>query len=234
MEICRLEHIHKDYRMGEIVTPLKDISLTVNSGDFIAIEGPSGIGKSTLLYVMGTLLKSDEGDYFFEGKDVSKLSDREKSVLRAKKIGFLFQDSTMLQALTLRENLAFSQSIGEKTDSHRIDALLERFELKDRENFFPFQLSGGQRRRAMAARALIHKPQLILADEPTNDLDEHWAEEIICILKEQAAQGAAVVMVTHNPLFAGQADRRYRLENGLLINVMDENKEDPKHENETV
>ena len=234
MEICRLEHIHKDYRMGEIVTPLKDISLTVDSGDFIAIEGPSGIGKSTLLYVMGTLLKSDEGDYFFERKDVSKLSDREKSVLRAKKIGFLFQDSTMLQALTLRENLAFSQSIGEKTDSHRIDALLERFELKDRENFFPFQLSGGQRRRAMAARALIHKPQLILADEPTNDLDEHWAEEIICILNEQAAQGAAVVMVTHNPLFAGQADRRYRLENGLLINVMEENKEDPKHENETV
>ena len=112
--------------------------------------------------------------------------------------------------------------------------LLERFELKDRENFFPFQLSGGQRRRAMAARALIHKPQLILADEPTNDLDEHWAEEIICILKEQAAQGAAVVMVTHNPLFAGQADRRYRLENGLLINVMEETKEDPKHENETV
>lgn len=234
MEICRLEHIHKDYRMGEIVTPLKDISLTVNSGDFIAIEGPSGIGKSTLLYVMGTLLKSDEGDYFFEGKDVSKLSDREKSVLRAKKIGFLFQDSTMLQALTLRENLAFSQSIGEKTDSHRIDALLQRFELKDRENFFPFQLSGGQRRRAMAARALIHRPQLILADEPTNDLDEHWAEEIINILKEQAAQGAAVVMVTHNPLFASQAGRRYRLENGLLINVMDETKEDPKHENETV
>ena len=103
MEICKLEHIHKDYRMGEVVTPLKDISLVVHAGDFIAVEGPSGIGKSTLLYVMGTLLQSDAGTYTFEGKDVSKLSDAEKSTLRAKKIGFLFQDSTMIQALNERK-----------------------------------------------------------------------------------------------------------------------------------
>ena len=219
MEICKLEHIHKDYRMGEVVTPLKDLCLTVNPGDFIAVEGPSGIGKSTLLYVMGTLLQSDEGTYTFEGKDVSKLSDAEKSTLRAKKIGFLFQDSTMIQALTLRENLLFTQGVGGKKDPKKVDDLLYRFGLEDRADFFPHQLSGGQRRRAMAARALLHDPALILADEPTNDLDEHWSQEIIRILKEQTAKGTAVVMVTHNSRWATEATRRCRLEDGVLQDV---------------
>jgi len=219
MEICKLEHIHKDYRMGEIVTPLKDITLTVNSGDFIAVEGPSGIGKSTLLYVMGTLLQSDEGSYIYGGKDVSKFSDSEKSAFRAKKIGFLFQDSTMIQALTLRENLIFTQGVGAKKDLKKVDELLYQFGLEDRADFFPHQLSGGQRRRAMAARALIHEPELILADEPTNDLDEHWSEEIIRILKEQTKKGTAVVMVTHNSRWAGMATRRLRLEDGILMDI---------------
>ena len=219
MEICKLEHIHKDYRMGEIVTPLKDVTLTVNSGDFIAVEGPSGIGKSTLLYVMGTLLQSDEGTYTFEGKDVAKLSDSEKSALRAKKIGFLFQDSTMIQALTLRENLLFTQSVCGKKDPKQVAELLYQFGLEDRADFFPHQLSGGQRRRAMAARALIHDPALILADEPTNDLDEHWSQEIIRILKEQTQKGTAVVMVTHNSRWAEMANRRCRLEEGVLVDI---------------
>ena len=219
MEICKLEHIRKDYRMGEIVTPLKDVSLTVEPGDFIAVEGPSGIGKSTLLYVMGTLLQSDEGTNTFEGKDVSKLSDAEKSTLRAKKIGFLFQDSTMIQALTLRENLLFTQGVGGKKDPKKVDDLLYRFGLEDRADFFPHQLSGGQRRRAMAARALLQNPMLILADEPTNDLDEHWSNEIIRILKEQTENGTAVVMVTHNSRWATEATRRCRLEDGVLADI---------------
>jgi len=221
MEICKLEHIHKDYRMGEIVTPLKDICLTVNKGDFIAVEGPSGIGKSTLLYVMGTLLQSDEGSYTYGGKDISKFSDSEKSDFRAKKIGFLFQDSTMIQALTLRENLIFAQGVGAKKDLKKVDELLYRFGLEDRADFFPHQLSGGQRRRAMAARALIHEPELILADEPTNDLDEHWSEEIIRILKEQTDKGTAVVMVTHNSRWASMATRRLRLEDGVLTDIQE-------------
>ena len=219
MEICKLEHIHKDYRMGEIVTPLKDICLEVSSGDFIAVEGPSGIGKSTLLYVMGTLLQADEGTYTFEGKDVASFSDSQKSDLRAKRIGFLFQDSTMIQALTLRENLIFTQSVGGKRDPKKVDELLYQFGLEDRADFFPHQLSGGQRRRAMAARALIHNPRLILADEPTNDLDEHWSREIIRILKEQTEQGTAVIMVTHNSRWAAVATRRMRLEDGVLIDI---------------
>ena len=219
MEICKLEHIRKDYRMGEIVTPLKDVSLTVNKGDFIAVEGPSGIGKSTLLYVLGTLLQSDEGVYTFGGEDVSQWNDAKKSEFRAKKIGFLFQDSTMIQALTLRENLLFTQGVGGKKDPKQVDELLYRFGLEDRADFFPHQLSGGQRRRAMAARALIHNPELILADEPTNDLDDHWSQEMIRILKEQTEKGTAVVMVTHNSRWAEAANRRCRLDEGVLINL---------------
>ena len=219
MEICKLEHIHKDYRMGEIVTPLKDVTLTVNEGDFIAVEGPSGIGKSTLLYVMGTLLKQDDGTYTFEGQDVSVFNDAQTSEFRGTKIGFLFQDSTMIQALTLRENLIFTQGVGRKKDPKQVDELLYRFGLEDRADFFPHQLSGGQRRRAMAARALIHNPKLILADEPTNDLDEHWSEEIIQILKEQTEKGTAVVMVTHNARWASAATRRLRLEDGILADI---------------
>ena len=219
MEICKIEHIHKDYRMGEIVTPLKDVTLTVNVGDFIAVEGPSGIGKSTLLYVMGTLLKPDDGTYTFGGQDVSAFTDGQASEFRAKKIGFLFQDSTMIQALTLRENLIFTQGVGGKKDPKQVDELLYRFGLEDRADFFPHQLSGGQRRRAMAARALIHNPKLILADEPTNDLDEHWSEEIIRILKEQTETGTAVVMVTHNARWASAATRRLRLEDGILTDI---------------
>ena len=219
MEICKIEHIHKDYRMGEIVTPLKDVTLTVNEGDFIAVEGPSGIGKSTLLYVMGTLLKPDDGTYTFGGQDVSAFGDGQASEFRAKKIGFLFQDSTMIQALTLRENLIFTQGVGGKKDPKQVDELLYRFGLEDRADFFPHQLSGGQRRRAMAARALIHNPKLILADEPTNDLDAHWSEEIIRILKEQTETGTAVVMVTHNARWASAATRRLRLEDGILTDI---------------
>ena len=219
MEICKIEHIHKDYRMGEVVTPLKDICLTVSEGEFIAVEGPSGIGKSTLLYVMGTLLKPDAGSYTFEGKDVTAFNDSQTAEFRAKKIGFLFQDSTMIQALTLRENLIFTQRVGGRKDPKQVDELLYRFGLEDRADFFPHQLSGGQRRRAMAARALIHNPKLILADEPTNDLDEHWSEEIIRILKEQAENGTAVVMVTHNARWASAATRRLRLEDGVLTDI---------------
>ena len=219
MEICTLSGVVKNYRMGETVTPLKKLDLTVNSGDFIAVEGPSGMGKSTLLYVIGTLLKADEGTILFGGKDVAAMNDREQTALRGEKIGFLFQDSNLIQALTLRENLEFAQTLGgkRKGDPKRVEEMLERLGLSDRANFLPYQLSGGQRRRAMAARALIHAPSLILADEPTNDLDEFWAEKIVSLLQEEAQRGAAVVMVTHNSRWSACASVRYRLEDGCLI-----------------
>lgn len=219
MEICTLSHVAKNYRMGEVVTPLKDVSLEIHSGDFIAVEGPSGMGKSTLLYVIGTLLRADSGTICFEGKDIASLSDREQTTLRGEKIGFLFQDSNLIQALTLRENLEFAQTLGgkRKADPARVDQMLERLGLADRAGFLPYQLSGGQRRRAMAARALIHAPALILADEPTNDLDEYWAQEIVTLLQEETAKGAAVVMVTHNSRWSSCASVCYRLDDGILI-----------------
>ena len=125
----------------------------------------------------------------------------------------------MIQALTLRENLLFVQGVGGKKDPKKVDELLYQFGLEDRADFFPHQLSGGQRRRAMAARALIHDPVLILADEPTNDLDEHWSEEIIRVLKDQTEKGTAVVMVTHNSRWAKEATRRCRLEDGMLRDI---------------
>ena len=223
MEICTLSHIAKQYRMGETVAPLRDINLTISSGDFLTVEGPSGMGKSTLLYVIGTLLKADEGTITFEGQDVCAMTDRDQTTLRGEKIGFLFQDSNLIQALTLRENMEFAQTLGgkRKADPKKVDEMLERLGLSERANFMPFQLSGGQRRRAMAARALIHEPKLILADEPTNDLDDIWAEKIVTLLQEEAKRGAAVVMVTHNTHWAEQAIRRLRLEGGMLVDISD-------------
>ena len=221
MEICRLEHIRKDYRMGEVVTPLKDINLTVNDSDFIAVEGPSGMGKSTLLYVIGTLLKADDGKILFGDREVTAMSDKEQTTLRGETIGFLFQDSSLIQALSLRENLEFAQTLGgkRKADSAKIDEMLERVGLMERANFLPYQLSGGQRRRAMVARALIHTPSLILADEPTNDLDDFWAEKVVALLQEETERGAAVIMVTHNTQWASLAGIRLRLENGILVDI---------------
>ena len=126
----------------------------------------------------------------------------------------------MIQALTLRENLLFTQQIGGKKNEAKVDELLYQFGLEDRADFFPHQLSGGQRRRAMAARALLHDPILILADEPTNDLDEHWSLEMMHILQEQAKKGKSVVMVTHNSRWTAQVTRRLRLEEGVLTEVV--------------
>lgn len=212
MELCHLENVSKVFEKGEQVRPLDGVNLTLDEGDFIAIEGPSGIGKSTLLYVLGTLLQPTEGIYLFEGKDISRFNDSQKSALRAEKIGFLFQDTNLIQALTLKENIKFV--------THRHDdevlALLRRFGLEDRADFLPYQLSGGQRRRAGAIRSIIHRPKLLLADEPTNDLDEHWSQVMIDTMKEQAKQGTAVVMVTHNQALASHAEKRYELRDGKL------------------
>lgn len=221
MEILKLENICKSYRMGEVIEPLKNLFLTVASGDFIAIEGPSGIGKSTLLYILGTLLQSDSGRYIFDGCDVGELSDNEKSELRARKIGFIFQDSVLVQSLSLKENLILASRITrkEKPDLERIQEFLTLFGLKDRADYLPYQLSGGQKRRAMAARCLMQSPQLILADEPTNDLDDSWSEVIVEQLQAAARSGAGVVMVSHNAGWSRSANRRYILEKGQLSEV---------------
>ena len=207
MEICRLENVSKSYLMGEKVSPLQNIDLVVNAYDYISIEGSSGIGKSTLLYIMGSLLKADEGKLYLNNQDISLLTDQQLTNLRSEKIGFIFQETNLVQALTLQENLEFAGSLGKKRqrNKHKIESLLERVGLSDRKDFLPFQLSGGQRRRAMVARALVNQPQLILADEPTNDLDDFWPREIIKLFIENSGKGCAVVIVTHNSKWSEEA-----------------------------
>ncbi|MGP1454284.1 MAG: ABC transporter ATP-binding protein [Treponema sp.] len=223
MEICKLEGVSKSFTMGEKITPLIDINLQVMAGDFIAIEGSSGTGKSTLLYVLGTLLKADSGKYLIEGKDPYSFTDSQVSELRAKKIGFLFQETNLIQALSIKQNIEFI-SKEQKVPDKEVEELLAEFGLSDRKDFLPFQLSGGQRRRAGAVRSLIHKPMLILADEPNNDLDDHWSNVMITQLKKQTERGAAVIMVSHNDI-SKYADRRYRLKEGKLQEITKHNAE---------
>lgn len=217
MEICKLENISKSFTVGEKITPLINVHLQVMAGDFIVIEGSSGTGKSTLLYVLGTLLKADSGKYLIEGKDPYSFTDNQLSELRAKKIGFLFQETNLIQALSVEQNIKFV-SKAQKIPDKEVEALLAEFGLGDRKDFLPFQLSGGQRRRAAAVRSLIHKPILILADEPSNDLDEHWSKVMMTQLKKQTERGAAVIMVSHNDK-SEYANRRYRLKEGILQEI---------------
>lgn len=218
MEVCRLENIQKDFIRGEVITPLKGINLSIEEGDFITIEGVSGTGKSTLLHVLGTLMKPNYGNYFFGDQNVFALGDSKISELRAEKIGFLFQNTNLIQALTLRENIMFASRIG-KNVKRSTDELLNRFGLSDRADHLPYQLSGGQMRRAAAIRSIIHSPSLILADEPTNDLDDGWSEEMIRVFKEETERGASVVMVTHNKISTINATKKYRLEDGKLLEI---------------
>lgn len=218
--ICELKNIEKKYNKGEEVIPLRGINLEARSGDFIVIEGPSGTGKSTLLYVIGTLLKSDAGDLIINGRNVKELSETELTDMRASEIGFIFQDSNMIQALTLRENLEFAEKIGKgRGYEPKTDEYLARLGLDDRADYLPYQLSGGQRRRAMVARALINSPKLILADEPTNDLDEKWALKVMELLKEECDKGAAVIMVTHSDRWLDGVTEKYSLSDGILTSI---------------
>ncbi|WP_313757708.1 ABC transporter ATP-binding protein [Tissierella sp.] len=217
MEICRLENIKKTYGSDEKVTPIKQVSLSINSGDFICIEGPSGVGKSTLLYIIGGLLNTSSGNVFIDGNNITTMKDKELTNLRRNKIGFLFQDTHLIQALTIEENLIFIQSMcHKKKNLNKVKELLTRLGLWERRNFLPSELSGGQKRRAMIACTIIKEPLLILADEPTNDLDEYWAEEILHILYEYVNMGKAVILVTHNEQWADKAQKRFILNKGIL------------------
>lgn len=217
MEFLRLENVEKYYETDEKTIPLKGLSLSLNTGDFISIEGPSGMGKSTLLYVMGGLLNVSSGDIFIEGENIKDMNDKVLSNIRREKIGFIFQDSTLIKALTIEENLYFIQSItGKKKDPEKIKDVLTRLGLYEKRNHLPNELSGGQRRRAMIACTIIKDPVLILADEPTNDLDENWSNEVLDILSNVSNEGKIVVLVTHNTNWAERAKTRYILNYGVL------------------
>lgn len=219
MTICKVDSLCKHYTMGETVKTLDNVSFSLKAGEFVAIEGPSGIGKSTLLYTIAGLLEPSEGQIFLFDKDMARLSEKEKTRLRAEKIGFAFQEAILFQALTVKENLLFTQKYNKKKDPAKIDDLLEKFGLTDRINFLPYQLSVGQRRRLVMARALLNDPMLLLADEPSNDLNEEWIDIIMESLMDISKKGGAVIMVTHNRELAMQAGKRYYLQEGKLAEI---------------
>lgn len=223
--LCELKNVVKTYKSGEIVCPVDGVSLQCRAGDFISVEGPSGIGKSTLLYLAGGLLQADSGEILVDATNLQSISDRDLTSLRATKIGFIFQETNLFQALTVGENLAFAlKLVGKytktkpgKTDiNQKVEACLKKLGIADRRDFLPHQLSVGQRRRLMVARALIKDPLLVLADEPTNDLDDYWAREVITLLQSVTARGGAVMMVTHHMLWAEQTNCRYTMNHGVL------------------
>lgn len=216
--LCEMCNVSKTYYVGEQVTPIHNLNLKIHKGQFISVTGDSGIGKSTLLMLAGGMVTPTEGSVLFEDQDYWKMKDSERTCLRREKIGFLFQSIQLVQALTIKENLELVWKMtGNRGNKEKIDYVLEDLGLQEKRDSLPYQLSGGQKRRAAMAVVYIKNPSLILADEPTNDLDKHWSEKIMSIFKNWVSEGKTVVMVTHNSLLARQADKCYEIRNKILV-----------------
>lgn len=223
--MLNMHHIFKRYRTDFVETcALHDISLDVEPGDFVSIMGPSGSGKSTFLNVAGLLDAFDEGSYSLDGEDVSHLNDRQRSRIRNAKIGFIFQSFNLIADLNVFDNVDVPlryQGLNRKERRQRIDASLEAVGLQGRAKHLPAQLSGGQQQRVAIARALAGNPALILADEPTGNLDTHMAREVMDLLESINEQGTTLIMVTHQPDLARRAPRQIHFLDGRKMDVLE-------------
>ena len=219
--MIKTEHLKKVYTTDEIeTTALNDINITVEEGEFVALMGPSGCGKSTFLNILGLLDSPTEGDFYFMGNQVSGLSERERSKIRKGNIGFIFQSFNLIDELTVFENVELPlQYLGKSSEERKqsAEAALERMGMLPRKNHFPNQLSGGQQQRAAIARAVVTGAKLILADEPTGNLDSGHGREVMELLKSLNEQGTTIVMVTHSPLDAKYAGRVIHLLDGKVV-----------------
>ena len=222
MPLIELSKISKTYAAGKdiAVRALKNIDLKVEAGEFLALMGPSGSGKSTLLAILGTLDRSDGGSYKLNGKEISKLSDHESAMLRNRFFGFIFQSFNLLPRLDIMTNvlLPFIYSPEGITNKSRqkVTALMERVGLADRLKHSPTEISGGQQQRVAVVRAIANDPLVILADEPTGNLDSKSTEDIINMLAELNRNGNTIIMVTHNPDLAKYATRVITLKDGQI------------------
>lgn len=223
--IIEVQDARKSYHVGKVDVPaLRGVSFSVDRGDFVAILGPSGSGKSTLFYLLGGLTDATSGKVIIDGDDFTALSDAERTRLRKKKIGFVFQKFNLLPTLDARGNIEIAQDIsGNKVDPaffHRITDLLG---ISNRLQHRPSELSGGEQQRVALARALINKPSIILADEPTGNLDTVNSEAVLNLLRQSNKEfGQTILMITHNPEAAEFANRSIHMRDGLIM--------DPAHE----
>ena len=219
--IITVDNINKTYKNGSLeLQVLKNISFKVDKGEFLAIMGSSGSGKSTMMNILGCLDNQYEGRYILDGIDISKSTENELSEIRNKKIGFIFQSFNLLPRLTALENVELPlvySSIPKEERHKRANELLEMVGLKDRTHHRPNELSGGQRQRVAIARALANNPSIILADEPTGNLDSKSEEEIIEILQKLNKMGKTIVIVTHEPSIGEIAERKIIFKDGEII-----------------
>lgn len=220
--LIEAEHICKTFGKGNTaVRALHDVSFTLDSGVFAAVTGESGSGKSTLLNVLGSLLKPDSGNIRVDGFEITNKGDDALAVYRRRKIGFIFQNYNLIPVLTIEENIVLPMNLDNTEPDYKyLGELLRITGLEKKRRCFPHELSGGQQQRAAFIRALIHKPDIILADEPTGNLDSKNSREIINILKESVARyNQALLLITHDQTIAAQADRVFHMEDGVLTEL---------------
>lgn len=219
MSIIEIKHLSKTYKNANIeVKALQNINLTIEKGEFAAIIGPSGSGKSTLLHLIGGLEKIEEGEVIVEERNIKKLNENELADYRRTQIGFVFQQYNLIPMLTARENIILPLSIeNEKPDSNYFNQLIQILGIEDRLTHLPGELSGGQQQRIALARALITKPSVILADEPTGNLDRKTSLDVINLLKTSCKElNQTVLMITHDKELAEKADKTYKIVDGKI------------------
>ena len=220
MEILRVEHLSKIYGSGEnAVRAVDDVSFSVEKGEFVAVIGASGSGKSTLLHLIGGVDRPTEGKVFIDGKDISALDDDALAIFRRRQVGIVYQFYNLIPILDVTENITLPILLdGETPDKEKLESLLKVLGLSDRCNHLPNQLSGGQQQRVSIGRAMMNDPAVLLADEPTGNLDSKAGEEIVNLLKLSNKQfNQTVIVITHDPDIARQAGRVITVEDGRIV-----------------
>ena len=224
--MIRMKGIRKEYRMGEnVVAALDGVDIHIEPHEFVSIIGPSGSGKSTLMNIIGCLDVADEGEYWLDGQEISDYTEDELAVIRNRKIGFVFQQFNLLPKLTAQENVELPliyQGLSAGRRRERSEEVLERVGLLDRMDHKPTELSGGQQQRVAIARALAGNPSLILADEPTGNLDSRTGAEVMALFHELHAAGNTIVLITHDSGIAAQTPRAIHIHDGRVLDPADQ------------
>ncbi|MFA7419296.1 MAG: ABC transporter ATP-binding protein [Melioribacteraceae bacterium] len=219
--MIRTNNLRKLYRTEEVeTTALDNVNVEIKQGEFVSIMGPSGCGKSTLMNILGLLDNPTDGEYFFNGMEVSKFSERERAKMRKENIGFVFQSFNLIDELTIYENVELPllyMKMPAADRKRKVNTVLEIMEIMHRRNHFPQQLSGGQQQRVAVARAIVAEPKIILADEPTGNLDSSHGDEVMKLLTYLNEGGTTVLMVTHSPTYADYGNRVIHLFDGKVV-----------------